>query len=574
ATIDQRPLNKPTLLPHPRNTSLRHVHPALPYHLSCRPQNQYACLLFSSAENSTSESSDWIDSPVILVAVGIAGFMVLEHRKQRRRSGIGTRQKHHSRSTLRISSIPTPDNKLATSTSSKSQNDKLTRSANDPTMTLMQANLDTDERLDKSQGDLLSQSSSEQDSNKAIEDELFTDLAFAIQNLDRPPELLGTQWEAKTQPTTRFDWDAEEASSPNSPVFSPGVIWLVACLLLAIGSFVPTFSWRELSNNQATAAVPFTEVSGPRLKYREIQDIRTGMRVVAENPELVGKNIPQSDIQLETWRNVSLRMDKPDGGELLVTLLRSVDWLREQQAEAAGTIRLQFPELGIDGPAKVLSIAPCPTIEPGEGRVVTGTFRHSSADVIDLYVSSETKPIGATRNHPFWSETRQKFVPAGRLNKNELLRTELGETCKVEKLAFQVRQYSVYNLEVDAEHCYTIGSSGIVVHNSNNYNVAPPPGAGNVLKNLKSIPWGQYCENGCEKVAKRISQRVGGTIQKITPRTGRLLGDRGTIATGWRHHVVVVKDGRVYDAMTGPYGLSIEDFKNCWENADDIEFGF
>lgn len=37
---------------------------------------------------------------------------------------------------------------------------------------------------------------------------------------------------------------------------------------------------------------------------------------------------------------------------------------------------------------------------------------------------------------------------------------------------------------------------------------------------------------------------------------------------------MVVRDGRVYDAMTGPNGMKIDDFKKQWEAADAIDFGF
>ena len=38
-----------------------------------------------------------------------------------------------------------------------------------------------------------------------------------------------------------------------------------------------------------------------------------------------------------------------------------------------------MPEMGVCGLAEVLAIEPCPPLEEGEGHLVTGTFRHTSA---------------------------------------------------------------------------------------------------------------------------------------------------------------------------------------------------
>ncbi|MCP3994806.1 MAG: hypothetical protein GY722_07055, partial [bacterium] len=96
------------------------------------------------------------------------------------------------------------------------------------------------------------------------------------------------------------------------------------------------------------------------------------------------------------------------------------------------------------------------------------------------------------------------------------------------------------------------------------------------LRKLDDIPWGRYCRTGCEDVANRIQATVGGEIHRIEPGLpgARFLGPRGGKRTDWQYHEVVVKDGRVIDALTGPGGLPIDEFKMLWEYADDINFGF
>ena len=80
----------------------------------------------------------------------------------------------------------------------------------------------------------------------------------------------------------------------------------------------------------------------------------------------------------------------------------------------------------------VVSIDECPSEIEGEGRLVTGRFEHSSAEVLNLYVEGEqTDPIGTTASHPFWSQDRQAFVSAELLRTTERLRLEDGRTAAV-----------------------------------------------------------------------------------------------------------------------------------------------
>jgi len=70
----------------------------------------------------------------------------------------------------------------------------------------------------------------------------------------------------------------------------------------------------------------------------------------------------------------------------------------------------------------VLETRPCPQPRPGQGRLVTGVYEHTRADVIDVHITGEPAPLGTTANHPFWSEDRQSFVPASDLRPGEQVR--------------------------------------------------------------------------------------------------------------------------------------------------------
>lgn len=48
----------------------------------------------------------------------------------------------------------------------------------------------------------------------------------------------------------------------------------------------------------------------------------------------------------------------------------------------------------------------------------------------------------------------------------------------------------------------------------------------------------------------------------------------GSDANGWAYHEAVLKDGMVYDRLTGPAGMTTDAYKALWQYADAINFGF
>jgi hypothetical protein len=171
------------------------------------------------------------------------------------------------------------------------------------------------------------------------------------------------------------------------------------------------------------------------------------------------------DVDPATWRRVLLRAPKDDGGWSDVTLLRPAAWLNANDVHRGATIDLFILECGIDAPAEVLSVGPCPQIAPRDGRIVTGTFRHHSRNIVDVFVSGLSEPIGTTVNHPFWSEDRQSFVSAGDLQSGERL-LGLDGPSVVTAVVPRTEGAAVYNLEVQVDHVYHVGSAGLLVHNA------------------------------------------------------------------------------------------------------------
>jgi len=147
--------------------------------------------------------------------------------------------------------------------------------------------------------------------------------------------------------------------------------------------------------------------------------------------------------------------------------LGNIPALGADQAPTTLWIFLALHELAAVGPAEVLRVEPCPPIEPGAGRLVTGTFSHHSGEVLDIAVDGLTEPIGCTGAHPFWSQDRQDFIPARELVPGETLRTESGTLRQITRITpRRGPPVPVFNLEVDAKHVYYVSGDGVLVHNA------------------------------------------------------------------------------------------------------------
>jgi len=246
------------------------------------------------------------------------------------------------------------------------------------------------------------------------------------------------------------------------------LMW-VSCLLVSGLCF-----WKALPSMHSSdgpVAVPTAQAShsAPRVETRlvttPIVDIQPGMRVLADNPLDEDLQDGFESVDPATWKQVRLRMAKEDGSLLHITLLRPDIWFDATEAAVGRTVFLDLEEMGAHGDAEVLIIEPCPDIEQGEGQVVTGKFEHESAEVIDLVIEGEPEPIGTTAAHPFWSEDRQEFVPAGQLRIGETLLGLGNSTGRLVSVSPRPGEQRVYNLEVNVEHVYHVGKSGILVHN-------------------------------------------------------------------------------------------------------------
>lgn len=131
------------------------------------------------------------------------------------------------------------------------------------------------------------------------------------------------------------------------------------------------------------------------------------------------------EITPQSWQSISLRMNKADGSQVKIDLLRPLWWCKKYNVKVDGTIYLKMPEMGISGEASVLNIGRCLADSrnlPEDQQIVIGKFSHENATIIDLYFDSEKKPIGTTLNHPFFSTIRNTWIAAKDLKKKSLLK--------------------------------------------------------------------------------------------------------------------------------------------------------
>ena len=203
---------------------------------------------------------------------------------------------------------------------------------------------------------------------------------------------------------------------------------MLACFLAAGWHFAGNdISEAAISTSNSLDETAELSTAKAELKTASIEEIRLGQRVVGRNP-LRHETQSPSSITPENWRVVRLSMFA-FGVEYDLQFLRSIDWLRHEGAAVGSTIDLTLPEIGLDGPAEVVAISPCPPIEPDDGtgrQIVTGLMAHPADNILDITITGLDEPLGVTTTHPIWSETRQQFVKAAHLEVGEHLRSETG----------------------------------------------------------------------------------------------------------------------------------------------------
>lgn len=247
-------------------------------------------------------------------------------------------------------------------------------------------------------------------------------------------------------------------------------VWFVASLSLTLWL---AFGRPSAQLQPAQASFSSTTLQAPSLsetpvsRIKPISEVQLGERAIGKNPlrEQVDESLPEPDPQ--TWRKLTLRLPKDNGKWLTVELLRPLDWIEDEEAAVGETIFLDLEEMGAIGDADVVSIESCPPIQPGNGNVITGRFIHEvdQGEVVELRFTQQSEATRVTKNHPYWSVDRQAFTPAGELREGEQVESLTGPTHVASITPSNYSGY-VYNVEINGEHVYRVGTMGLLAHNA------------------------------------------------------------------------------------------------------------
>ncbi|MEI7032557.1 polymorphic toxin-type HINT domain-containing protein [Streptomyces pratensis] len=119
---------------------------------------------------------------------------------------------------------------------------------------------------------------------------------------------------------------------------------------------------------------------------------------------------------------------------------------------------------------KVLATDP-ETGEQGPREVTRLIRTEEDKNFNKLFIATESgiEQLTATHEHPFWSPSEKRWVPARELTKGMTLRTDDGDTVIVTGNKPFSKHARTYNLTVDDLHTYYVlaGQTPVLVHNSN-----------------------------------------------------------------------------------------------------------
>jgi hypothetical protein len=251
-----------------------------------------------------------------------------------------------------------------------------------------------------------------------------------------------------------------------------------------------------------------------------IEDVRVGMRVLTST----GFNETKVD---SSWRKATLRLPNPWGHPeetLDIELLRPAQMLDDAGYSDNALVWFGLGELGIEGVARVVSVTDAPYIETGPGRVVTLTVTHRTTELMRLGFVGQSETLEPTIRHRLYSESRHDWVKASELLVGEDVRTEHG----VATVALSQRLaglHRVYNLEVEDDHEYYVGSLKALSHNT-----GPGDCAGRgAVEGAATAPKGPSFDKAREAAFKKAGMTDPSAIEfsKMDPETGTVVEFKG-----------------------------------------------
>jgi Pretoxin HINT domain len=266
---------------------------------------------------------------------------------------------------------------------------------------------------------------------------------------------------------------AARVVNPDTPSMSRrlGTFWLTACLLVA-GMIFGKAVW--LPPSHSGIALETTTIAREQPHTQAIETIRVGDRVFADNPEVA----TSSDTQVDpaTWRKMRLKASTRwnDGTQDVTEIetLQPPEWIAAHCARVGASvpIPLDLVEMGLPEGlrAEVVSIAPCPPIKEGSGRVVLTTVNHLNRDVYALTVRDQQgreETVRPTGLHKFYRSNDGSWVSTEDLRAGDFLIGVHGRISVV-SLRRVPGTHRVYNMTVEGEHVYHVSTLGLLTHNT------------------------------------------------------------------------------------------------------------
>jgi hypothetical protein len=249
---------------------------------------------------------------------------------------------------------------------------------------------------------------------------------------------------------------------------------LAVGLLISAAIFASAVPGVSEHYDSARAASAF---AAPRLTTTNIEDIRVGDRVLADNPDVDSPS--ETAVDPATWRKLRLRaIDRWEDGtinDINVETLQTTEWLREHNVSVGAwpPLPLDLDEMGLTDELRgeVTAIEPCPPIRSGPGRVVLTTVNHINRFVLELTVRDEhgrTERICPTGFHKFYTIGTHAWLSAEDLCPGDLLQGQHG-VIFVASSKRRPGNFRVYNFTVEGEHVYSASQFGVLVHNTKCY---------------------------------------------------------------------------------------------------------
>ncbi|WP_460185705.1 polymorphic toxin-type HINT domain-containing protein [Thermopirellula anaerolimosa] len=241
------------------------------------------------------------------------------------------------------------------------------------------------------------------------------------------------------------------------------------CFWLGLGKEPPSYRV-----NRAAASA----ISLPAPQTRPIEAVRVGQRVIARNPELgEAERSTATAVDPATWRKLRLVADNrwEDGtvDPIEVETLQPPEWVAKHGAHVGALvpIPLDLVEMGLPEGlhARVMANDPCPSIEPGPGKVVLTTVNHLNRDVWEVTLTDDqgrSERVRPTGLHKFYSQSRGEWVSTRDLRPCEQL-SGLRRPLTVTRVQRIPGVHRVYNMTVEGEHVYHVSTLAVVAHNLN-----------------------------------------------------------------------------------------------------------